>query len=349
MKRKWISLCLILALSAGLAGCSPQEADIPAGAKAAYGCQPQGTLSVFDNSYAIAPAESKAVFYKDLTTGALRRADRGFQNAVTLAEGEIVGIGFEDGSLFYARVTADEDGNPVSHLIRADARGENPEIIFTTERSIRQMILSDRLIYFVAYNDEASELWRCNLKGQSLVTVVGGDYAVGDFTVTSDTIYFNMAWADMIGDYSTYRCGISGAGITPTGFRRGGSFFYAGDGLYSAVPYGEHNLLLERLDPEANTEDPYLVEEGGSMVSALWFTDHTLYFSLWGYRNLYKIDLESRKVDLLYEEDAEYEEGEEIFFTGMAMAAGRLVLCDSVGKQYIVRTDVQPIAPEPLG
>lgn len=323
-----MAVCLAVTLSA----CSPSERDVPLTENVQYGCQPQGTLSVFDNSYAIAPEGNDWVFYKNIATGALIRADRNFENASQLSDGEIVGIGYEDGALFYARVIAQEDETTRSELVRADANGQNPEVIFSTERTIRQMLIVDRLIYFVAYDEDACELWRCNLKGQSQITVVGGDYYVGDYTVSGNTVYFNMVWAEQTGDYTTYRCGISGDGITVTGFRRGGSFFFAGDDLYSAVPYGEDRVMLEILHTEDDTDEPYLMEAGGSMVTAFWFTDRYLYFSLTDSRNLNRINLDTREIEELYTEA----EGEN-YFTSMAVAAGHLVLCDAQGGQFIAK------------
>ena len=113
-----------------------------------------------------------------------------------------------------------------------------------------------------------------------------------------------------------------------TKFRRGGSFFFAGDTLYSAVPYGDDRVMLEILDREEETDEPYLLEEGGSMVSALWFGEQYLYFSLPDSRNLWRIDLDSREVEELYTDE------EEGFFTGIVLAAGQLVVCDSQGRQY---------------
>ena len=329
MRQKWIALAVIFCLALGLTACSPSEGDAPVSAKTQYGCQPQSVLSGFDNSYAIAPEGIDRVFYKNISTGALMRADRAFKNAEQLSGGEIVGVGYEDDARFYARVVTQEDETTRSELVRADARGDNPEIILSTARTIRQMLIVNRLIYFVSYDEDACELWRCNLKGQSQTTVAGGDYYVGDFTLNHDTVYFNMVWAEEVGDYTTYRCGISGDGITATGFRRGGSFFFAGEELYSAVPYGEDQFLLEILDRQEDTDEPYLTEAGGSMVSAFWFTDQYLYFALPGSRNLNRLDLETRSVEELYAEP----EGETCF-TGMVVAGGRLMLCDSQGGQY---------------
>lgn len=327
-KSRSFLLALLLVLCTGLAACSqPAGGDVPPTEKTAYGCQPQSVLSVFDNSFAIASERGDCIFYKSMATGSLMRAGRDMSSPVVLAQGQITGIGFEDGSLFYARVIEGETSQR-SELVRADARGENPQVIFSTERMIRQMLIVDRLIYFVAYNEESCELWRCNLKGQSLITVAGDTLGVGDYTLGQNTVYFNMVWAEELRDYSTYRCGIAGAGLALTGFRRGGSFFFAGDSLYSAVPYGDDQVMLEALDPQEETDEPYLLEAGGSMVSALWFSERYLYFALPGSRNLARLDLESRAVEELY---ADEEEG---CFTGIALAAGRLILCDSQGRQY---------------
>lgn len=326
--RKRSLVCLAVLLSLIFSGCaSSGGVDLPVSAVTNYGNQPQSTLSVFDNSFAVAPEESNAVFYKNIATGELMRAGRDFENPVSLSEGEIVGLAYEDNSLFYARLVKEGEEVTRSELVRADRNGENPTLIFSTERTIRQMLIVDRLIYFVAYDEEASQLWRCNLKGQSLITVVG-DYFVGDYTLCKDTVYFNMAWAEEIRDYTTYCCGISGADLTMTKFHRGGSFFFAGDALYSAVPYGDNQVMLEILDREAQGDEPYLLEEGGSMVSALWFGERYLYFALPDSRNLWRIDLESREVEELY---ADEEDG---CFTGIVLAAGQLVVCDSQGRQY---------------
>ncbi len=344
MRHKWIALCVAVCLALALSACSPADTDAPLTENVQYGCQPQATLSVFDNSYAIAPDGSDWVYYKNIATGALMRADRNFENASQLSEGEIVGIGYEDGALFYARVVAQEDESTRSELVRADANGENPEIILSTDRTIRQMLIVDRLIYFVAYDEDACELWRCNLRGQSQITVAGGNYYVGDYTVNGNTIYFNMAWAEEAGDYTTYRCGISGDGITATGFRRGGSFFFAGDALYSAVPYGEDRVMLEILNTEDDSDEPYLMEAGGSMVTAFWFTDQYLYFSLTDSRNINRIHLETREVEELYTEA----EGEN-YFTGLTVAAGRLVLCDAQGGQFVADIGQGDMTLSPLG
>ena len=328
-KLRSFRLALLLVLCMGLAACSQSApGDVPLTEKTAYGCQPQSVLSVFDNSFAIAPEQGNHIFYKSAVTGGLMRAGRDMSSPIPLTEGIIVGIGFEDGSLFYARVIGGETDHTRSELVRADVRGENPQVIFSTERMIRQMLIVDRLIYFVAYNEESCELWRCNLKGQSLVTVAGDTLSVGDYTLGQNTVYFNMVWAEELQDYTTYRCGIAGAGLTPTGFRRGGSFFFAGDSLYSAVPYGDDQVMLEVLDPQEETDEPYLLEAGGSMVSALWFSERYLYFSLPGSRNIARLELESRAVEELYTDE------EEGCFTGIAMAAGRLFLYDSHGRLY---------------
>lgn len=334
MPKKFL-VCFGLVFALIFSGCSATgNGDLPVSHTTVYSNQPQGTLSVFDNSFAIAPEGSNAVFYKNISTGKLMRTDRDFQDRVSLSEGEIVGIAYEDDSLFYARLIKEGEEVVRSELVRADRNGENPQLILSTERTIRQMLIVDRLIYFVAYDEEACELWRCNLKGQSLITVAGDSYFVGDYTLCKDTVYFNMVWAEEAGDYTTYRCGISGADVTQTGFRRGGSFFFAGDTLYSAVPYGDDQVMLEILDREGEADQPYLIEEGGSMVSALWFGETHLYFALPDSRNLWRINLESRQVEELYTDE------EEGWFTGIVLAAGQLVVCDSQGKQYTAKPEI---------
>ncbi len=324
MKKSKI-FCLLMGILLALTACGGSVGgDLPVSESTDYGVQPQATLSVFDNSFALAPEGSEFTFYKELATGDLMRMNRNSEEAERLGHGQVVGIGFEDGNLFVARLA--ESG---AEILRCDEKGENPETIFSTERKIRQMLIVDRLIYFVAYDDTASDLWRCNLKGQSLSTVSGEDHFVGDYTLCTDTVYYGMARAEEWGDYSTYRCGISGEGNVLTGFRRGGSFFFAGEELYSAVPYGDNLLLLESLDRDAEADSPYLLEAAGSMVSALWFAENYLYFAPADSRSVSRIHLTDRQVEELVPEQ------EGAVFTGLSMAGGRLWVCDGDGKQYV--------------
>ena len=328
MKKSKI-FCLLMGILLALTACGGSVGgDLPVSESTDYGVQPQATLSVFDNSFAMAPEESDFTFYKKLATGDLMRMNRNSEEADRLGYGQVVGIGFEDGNLFVARLA--ESG---AEILRCDAKGENPEVIFSTERKIRQMLIVDRLIYFVAYDETASDLWRCNLKGKSLSTVSSSDHFVGDYTLCADTVYYGMAWAEELGDYSTYRCGISGEGNVLTRFRRGGSFFFAGEELYSAVPYGENVLLLESLDRESEADSPCLLETASSMVSALWFAEDVLYFAPSDSRMLCRIHLTNRTVEELVPEQ------EGAVFTGLSMADGRLFVCDGDGKQYVTSAE----------
>ena len=337
---RWAALAAVLLLLAGCA--APAASDWPAAGDTLFGNQPQGMLSVFDNPLALAPEGGDSVFYVDRQTGALIRADRAYADPRQIDPGEVTGLACDGDALFYARVTPAGAGVR-SEIVKTDRAGENPLVIFTTDRRVRQFLLADHLLYFVAENDQTSELWRLTERGDGLLTVAGNDLPVGDYTLRHSTVWFGSIWTAQWNDTAVYRTSISGGEAIPQGFRRGGPLFTVGNDLFAAVPYDDHLFLLQTLDPDGQTDEPYLLEEGGGMVSALWFCDRWLYFALPNSLNLYRLDRQSRETVCLYQGD---EDGN--CFAGMALAAGRLVLRDAAGGQYLVDPDAAAVTLAPL-